>query len=759
MTTVKSSFSLNRVWPVYKNLLRRNRGTALFYGALGLLFLGLQYIFSLVEYNNGIQAQHSMPRFNMVGPAGVYNGFAVVFFTMMSLIVPIIVATNLFGYMQSKRSVDVYHALPLTRDELYVATSAAGITLIWVPMILNFAFVTVCAVFAPQRNFTMIALELLCWLAVSFVLFAITAFAAVNVGTTFDTSIFSLGLNASIALPYLVVIAISSAFLYGFQQTDEFMMFAYRLSPITLMVVRQGLGNNDQDYLLDNNIAILIWFFVGIAIFIGGMLVYKKRKSEQAETVGNLGPLQMFLRAVGTLVGGTGMGALFCAVLNTEQSKPIYLAATAVGSLIVYFIGDVILTRTVRSIPKALPAAGATTAIICVIVSCIMYGGLGFETRIPSAQSVSYVTLHNYSSRYSNEPILDRDHNRSYVIKDPEAIQLIVSTHQTQIDTHFNGEEKELSYGNTGWIRMTYTLKDGRTMARSYNDLYPTASDTLIALECSRELIQQTHTAFSATADMLDSVVVSNTLGTTSTTLTLDLTQKQQLLEAVRQDLLAQPLDELKNGTQALGYLQMTYKYNSDTRTWTEAVVTREDYMVEAREVGKEFAVATSEVMITESYKNTLAMLNSLGVRGQLENDFSQIDKAYISIAGLKYFYNSAFLRQTSLEQSIYLYDNIFNSYYHDSNYQGSDAERPYVIIDNAQLRGIQSRLTNVHVYDAKNPHVVVAFTKETDGDTTITGYYFMPYKELPEDLKAAVIASAKPQYDEQDLKNMGYIL
>ena len=130
MTTAKSSFNMARFLPVYKNLLHRNRGSALFYGVLGFLFFSLQYLLSFLEYLRYPYPENALRTFELIGPANVYNGFAVVFFTGMSLIVPVVMATNLFGYMQNKRSVDVYHALPLTRSELYLATSAAGITLI-----------------------------------------------------------------------------------------------------------------------------------------------------------------------------------------------------------------------------------------------------------------------------------------------------------------------------------------------------------------------------------------------------------------------------------------------------------------------------------------------------------------------------------------------------------------------------------------------------------------------------------------------------
>ncbi len=553
MTTAKSSFNMARFLPVYKNLLRRNRGSALFYGALGFLFFSLQYLLSFLEYLRYPYPENAIRTFELIGPANIYNGFAVVFFTAMSLIVPVVMATNLFGYMQNKRSVDVYHALPLTRSELYLATSAAGITLIWVPMILNFVLVAGCALLVGGQSMGMIFLELLCWMVITFVIFALTAFSAVNVGTTFDTTIFSIGLNASLAAVYMTVIAIGSAFLYGFYDIDNGLLVAYRLSPVSLMIGRQTLnGLNAAKMLKENNIAIALWLAAGVAVFIIGLLVYKRRRSEQAESVGNLGPLQMFMRSVGTLVGGAMLGAIFCGVFGFEASKAVFLVSVAVGALVTYFIGDVILTRTVRSIPRALPAALATTLGVCLLVGGVMYGGFGYEKRVPNAESVASVSLESYSNRYVNEPSLHEEYSRTYSFDDPASIELILRAHQAQVQTHTaNKAALDLEDTFDGSLRISYTLKNGKTLSRRYYGLYDGARQALLTLESQPELIRQAHAAFKGTADMLSSVTVVNALGNDRKTLSLTDEQKQQLLEAVRADLLSQPADELENGAQA----------------------------------------------------------------------------------------------------------------------------------------------------------------------------------------------------------------
>lgn len=763
MTTARSSFSMARFLPVYKNLLRRNRGSALFYGVLGFLFFGLQYLLSFLEHIR-YATDNPLRTFNLVGPANIYNGFAVVFFTAMSLVVPLVLATNLFGYMQNKRSVDVYHALPLTRSELYLATSAAGITLIWIPLILNFLFVTGCALLVGGQDFGMIFLELLCWMVITFVIFALTAFSAVNVGTTFDTAIFSLGLNASLAAVYMTIIAIGSSFLYGFYDIDNGMEVAYRLSPVSLMIGRQALGGiNSQKMLQDNTIAIALWLIAGIVVFIIGMVIYKKRRSEQAESVGNLGPLQMFLRSVGTLVGGAMLGAVFCGVFGFEASKGVFLISVSVGALITYFIGDVILTRTVRSIPRALPAALATTLGVCLLVGGVMYGGFGYEKRVPSYDSVASVTLENYGTRYDSEPSLHEDYSRQYCFIEPEAVKLILKAHEAQVQGHFADSGAYEDYN--GSLRVNYTLKNGNTLSRRYYGLYPAARDALLELEVQPELIRQTHAAFKGTADMISSVSVTNALGNNSKTLALTTEQKQQLLEAVRTDLLAQPVSELKNGAQALGYLKMEYRYiqksngKVTTADYAMGVAVTESVTVQSLANGEqEYAISTSEVLITESFKNTRALLEQFGAGEQMQNDFSKIKKAYIGIAGYRFRSQGAVVMQSSDQQLMDLNDSILHAYY-DKEYYDEDGgqSRAFVEISPEQLTAIRKDLTSIYAPQADNPYVVIGISDEENGKEVITGCYYMPLEALSEQMKYKVCESARNEYGDDYLINMGY--
>jgi hypothetical protein len=229
-----------------------------------------------------------------------------------------------------------------------------------VPLIINFLITLICSFFLPAANQGLIILDLLAWMAITFVIFIITAFAAVQVGTVFDTVIFSLILNASAAASIIVVNVIAQAFLYGFYSSEKIGLTALKLSPVSIIIWRQAIPHNlanpiNYGYFADNNIAILIWFIIGLVILFVSPLIYARRKSEMAESVGNMGIVQLFVRSIVTLVGGSTLGAALCAAFAIENKQGVLLCI-AIGSILMYFICDIILCRSFRSVIKALPA-------------------------------------------------------------------------------------------------------------------------------------------------------------------------------------------------------------------------------------------------------------------------------------------------------------------------------------------------------------------------------------------------------------------
>lgn len=124
------------------------------------------------------------------------------------LLFSVILCFTLFGYMQKKRSVDLFHALPVGRVPMLLGRWCAGITILFVPLIINFAAVHFIAkaygivttnLFSSP--FTLMLLVMLMGAAV----FTFSMFMAVCSGTVFDTMISIIGVN--VGYPLLVFLS------------------------------------------------------------------------------------------------------------------------------------------------------------------------------------------------------------------------------------------------------------------------------------------------------------------------------------------------------------------------------------------------------------------------------------------------------------------------------------------------------------------------------------------------------------------------
>ncbi len=764
MITARSSFDIKRVMPAYKNLLRRYRGNIVFYTAITFLFFTLQYILSLLEYNERVFAGGS-DRWRLFGPAGIMNGLSVAFFVTAVIAMSIVAAVDIFGYMQNRRSVDVYHSLPLTREELFAAHAAAGITQIWLPLGINFLIVAVVSISAPVGGFLPTIIEMFCWMAMTFAIFSLTVFAAVQVGTQFDTVLFSIGLNGVLPALYLTVLMLGEAFLYGFVM-DDMMEFAYKLSPVSLIVGRQlfeltGTNSIDSAMFRENCIWITVWGVAAIGIFGAAVYLYRRRPSERAETVGNMGPLQMFLRAAGTFVGGTMLAYIFCAVFNVEASKWIMLISTAACSLIVYFVGDVLLSRSVRSIPKALPVAVATAMAATLVSASILFGGFGYESRVPDHSNVSFIELEHYDSRYVYEPTYHYSNN-SMVFEDQNAIKLIADAHSGQIAGHKAAADSLSSV--SGQFRVTYHLKNGGIMKRNYSSLYPEAVNILSKLETMPTFIDQAHSIYYyVDAELVENVTAHNAIGDKSTTLELTPAEKERLVEALREDLRAQDPAEIENGAKALGYIEIDYKIlRSDLINRPNAMADGPVAIYETTadsEWKKEYSNRSTEIMVTESFDRTKAFFNSIGKADIFINDISGVEKAYICIPRHYLSYGEA-VQQTSREELIGISEQVLKSYYDyelkkyiDSGaWEGPDTS---LEIGNAELTGLMADSTSIIKRNGTSYAIVIL--AEGDDDAA-SGYYFVPFEQLDAAMKEKMITVAKEWYGDAWLARNGFI-
>ena len=173
---------------LYRTAFRRNLGLFILSTLFIFIIFPLQYIFTIYSFYRGGSPAWTSVEYVLQGSAEIYNYFSMLLFPVVMMFYPIVVAAILFFYLHRKASADLFHALPVSRIQLFLSQYAVGLTFLLLPLLLSFGAILLYGglyagtAYHPQR----ILMELAGWAVTEIAIFTISSFVAVNTGTTFD---------------------------------------------------------------------------------------------------------------------------------------------------------------------------------------------------------------------------------------------------------------------------------------------------------------------------------------------------------------------------------------------------------------------------------------------------------------------------------------------------------------------------------------------------------------------------------------------
>lgn len=175
-----------------------------------------------------------------------FAGVSIVFFLMIALLAPMILALVLNSYMHSKKASDVYHAIPVSRGTLLTANAAVGMTIVGLPLAASNLFIMAVQIakfgFLPDVT-AYLWLDALGWMICGFAIYAVTTFVSVCVGTVFDTFVLSGTLLLAAPVLSALGLTVTELFLFGWSAGVDALTFVTRLSPVTLMIERFAIAD------------------------------------------------------------------------------------------------------------------------------------------------------------------------------------------------------------------------------------------------------------------------------------------------------------------------------------------------------------------------------------------------------------------------------------------------------------------------------------------------------------------------------------
>lgn len=556
MTLTTSSNKMRaEFWETYRWALKKQRGmlvllTLLLFMALPLiLFLTLPGWLNtdwskVVSPDDGRPLEQIRTEFLSRNYTSLLHTVVPAFAVPLVLLFAVILCVLLFDYMQSKRSVDLFHSLPIGRTPMLLGRWCAGLTILFVPLILNFTILEVTRLasgISLQSGTTPILVQMLWIMLMGTAAFTFCMMMAVCSGTTLDTVLSILGVNAGYPVLILLGANIAALILPGYNfdwKSSTAVMTA--LAPLPAAVTlfyRSSPG-------------ILIWWiFLTLAMLAASVFLYQRRKSETAENQFAFPIPKIAIRFLLTAAGGMALGLLFYSM------SVWFLAGVLAGSLMAHVIVEAVYSRGFQQIKKSFAWYGVFAVAFCVFYGVLVTGFFGYDTRLPNIADVQSVVMDN--NRYGVEgvsqsgcDILYDENNHTLrtltpVIRDPGNIQALLDVQKQTIDLYRSEGfpyRMERSFGAKATL--TYRLKNGRTMTRTYE--YKTSDDDAHKKEYQAllkkmyslpEYLKGTDMIFYVDPTDIKSIDF-NDRGSDDVTIAPDANAKKEILDALRQDFL-----------------------------------------------------------------------------------------------------------------------------------------------------------------------------------------------------------------------------
>ena len=479
--------------------LKRNRMGAMFYtvallGCLPVIQLILavaqaDYYLDLSNWGDGQTMEDLRLMFSQY-LASAFNDRLVFLLIPLSLAFVVGYCMVAFGFMHGRRSVDLFHAMPIRRTPLFLGSFAAGLVYLYVPMALSFAL-TQCVGLAyglpaPFSGAMIWQAFVLCDLMLTAV-YTSCLFFYVCSGTLLDAAISILALNLGWPLLCLCVYTTVDMTLPGYCYEISTTL-ATAFSPCVAAFLPTGMATLshwstgiDSVVYYDVSQRFVAWWVALALIFLGSaLLYYNHRKSECAEDHFSAPLVRGVLRFLVSAASGLGVGLVVGSILNSNLA---FFVGIVVGSAIAHVASQVLWTHTLRRFWQTLPAYGLMLGCVCVFLFGLSQGGFGFVNRVPAADKVASATFEPsyatgddsreiYLLPYSNFNVYTEDYGTQVsikpVLKETTDIQTLCAYHDAVVSSlkgPFLPFEKET---DNIYTAVTYNMKDGSTVRRKY---------------------------------------------------------------------------------------------------------------------------------------------------------------------------------------------------------------------------------------------------------------------------------------------------
>lgn len=461
----------------------------------------------------------SLAQQNQAIDGGFYNpnhiyAIDTMFFTLSGLVIlffTLFISITVFKYLHSKRNMDTFASLPVSRRTFFLGRYLAGLTMLLVPLLVNFLITLAITASCPLggNNVLLTLLQyfliLVCIVTASY---SLTAFIAVCCGTSASTVVSTIIINGAYPIViYLAMLMFNLAIpgqnmMNALFSSEIPMIILFALSPYCMFTQfypslnmylyetneTQASLNPYPSHLLDGCIYLLIFAVILTSIT---FILIKKRKTECAQSGFAFKVPVYVIRLITSVAAGLLSGGIFALTTSMSKIDNIYLffaIGAFIGAFLAHLIVTVIFNAGFRGFLKSLIAYGVSMALITAWCLLVVTGFFNYDIYVPSESSIASVNISahmvadgdypdtmelkfTYTDSFDKITDIHKDisNNLRSTYHYPYLHESYPSAYFYSSTTYYRNygmEDSEYSVNN---IELEYTLKGGQKIKKAYD--------------------------------------------------------------------------------------------------------------------------------------------------------------------------------------------------------------------------------------------------------------------------------------------------
>ncbi len=446
------------------------------------------------------------------------------FIDFLLIAAAVVLGISIFRYMFSKKSVNVYFSLGMTRAGMFLSKYIAGVFLLTVSCVIPMLADVIgnITIFGSSKELWISAAYMtVCVVQMLLYAYSITVFVCCCVGTLLEAGFFSVVFIAMPMIAEYLVKVLFGTVLYGSPyagfnySTEVYGMGNYRQS-YTFSAAQNNIlffnsgrfnkyhelsrGLETEGFKFENPdmLPVIIMLAVIAIVSLAAYMFYKKRKTEIAGFIGS----NPVITSIGIFVISSFLFSFLSEHFVSLDFSNKYLAfLLAFGSIfIVYTVVELVSLRSIKLFFKKFWKITVHYAIMGAVIAAFVTGLFGYSTRIPDKSEIEKIAVssgtgdefYNNGGSYSNwNMFIDsyypgitadaglRGDSTGMTLIDgydsPDEIEHILEIHSMLIemqDGDLSSESLHKSHGErtvSSATRIIYTLKDGSKFDRLYS--------------------------------------------------------------------------------------------------------------------------------------------------------------------------------------------------------------------------------------------------------------------------------------------------